>query len=105
MLLNIHIGGSGNNFNIPDLRGYFIRTFGGQSSSIGIAQSANVGSFTYTGSSIATVYVDLGGGGWDGWAYGPNPQAGGWWTSLPGGTTSSGETRPINKAFHCFIKY
>ena len=66
---------------MPDLRGLFLRGYGGKSAALGTTQDQATAS---SGIQIATAFIDLGGGGWDGWAYAPYPQAGGSWTTLPG---------------------
>lgn len=81
---------------VPDYQGLFLRGVGGNSAVLGVAQNFATASTIQ----IATAYVDLGGGGWDGWAYAPYPQAGGGWTTLSGDI----ETRPVNKAVRYFIK-
>lgn len=58
---------------VPDLRGLFLRGFGGKSAALGTTQDQATAS---SGIQIATAFIDLGGGGWDGWAYAPYPQAG-----------------------------
>ena len=83
---------------VPDLRGMFLRGYGGKSAALGTTQDQATAS---SGIQIATAFIDLGGGGWDGWAYAPYPQAGGSWTTLPGtGRFSSavGTTRLASKA-------
>ena len=82
----------------PDLRGLFLRGFGGKSAALGTTQDQATAS---SGIQIATAFIDLGGGGWDGWAYAPYPQAGGSWTTLPG---TGDETRPVNTAVRYLVR-
>ena len=83
---------------VPDLRGLFLRGFGGKSAALGTTQDQATAS---NGIQIATAFIDLGGGGWDGWAYAPYPQAGGSWTTLPG---TGDETRPVNTAVRYLVR-
>ena len=83
---------------VPDLRGMFLRGYGGKSAALGITQDQATAS---SGIQIATAFIDLGGGGWDGWAYAPYPQAGGSWTTLPG---TGDETRPVNMAVRYLVR-
>ena len=83
---------------VPDLRGLFLRGHGGKSAALGITQDQATAS---SGIQIATAFIDLGGGGWDGWAYAPYPQAGGSWTTLPG---TGDETRPVNTAVRYLVR-
>lgn len=82
----------------PDLRGLFLRGYGGKSAALGTTQGQATAS---SGIQIATAFIDLGGGGWDGWAYAPYPQAGGSWTTLPG---TGDETRPVNMAVRYLVR-
>ena len=82
----------------PDLRGLFLRGYGGKSAALGATQDQATAS---SGIQIATAFIDLGGGGWDGWAYAPYPQAGGSWTTLPG---TGDETRPVNTAVRYLVR-
>ena len=82
----------------PDLRGLFLRGHGGKSAALGTTQDQATAS---SGIQIATAFIDLGGGGWDGWAYAPYPQAGGSWTTLPG---TGDETRPVNTAVRYLVR-
>ena len=84
--------------NVPDLRGLFLRGHGGKSAALGTTQDQATAS---SGIQIATAFIDLGGGGWDGWAYAPYPQAGGSWTTLPG---TGDETRPVNTAVRYLVR-
>ena len=83
---------------VPDLRGLFLRGYGGKSAALGATQDQATAS---SGIQIATAFIDLGGGGWDGWAYAPYPQAGGSWTTLPG---TGDETRPVNTAVRYLVR-
>ena len=83
---------------VPDLRGLFLRGYGGKSAALGTTQDQATAS---SGIQIATAFIDLGGGGWDGWAYAPYPQAGGSWTTLPG---TGDETRPVNTAVRYLVR-
>ena len=83
---------------VPDLRGLFLRGHGGKSAALGATQDQATAS---SGIQIATAFIDLGGGGWDGWAYAPYPQAGGSWTTLPG---TGDETRPVNTAVRYLVR-
>ena len=83
---------------VPDLRGLFLRGHGGKSAALGTIQDQATAS---SGIQIATAFIDLGGGGWDGWAYAPYPQAGGSWTTLPG---TGDETRPVNTAVRYLVR-
>ena len=84
--------------SVPDLRGLFLRGYGGKSAALGATQDQATAS---SGIQIATAFIDLGGGGWDGWAYAPYPQAGGSWTTLPG---TGDETRPVNMAVRYLVR-
>ena len=84
--------------SVPDLRGLFLRGYGGKSAALGATQDQATAS---SGIQIATAFIDLGGGGWDGWAYAPYPQAGGSWTTLPG---TGDETRPVNTAVRYLVR-
>ena len=84
--------------SVPDLRGLFLRGYGGKSAALGATQDQATAS---SGIQIATAFIDLGGGGWDGWAYAPYPQAGGSWTTLPG---TGDEIRPVNMAVRYLVR-
>ena len=56
--------------SVPDLRGLFLRGHGGKSAALGTTQDQATAS---SGIQIATAFIDLGGGGWDGWACSISP--------------------------------
>ncbi|AJI53465.1 tail fiber protein [Francisella philomiragia] len=93
----IHGSGDGSTtFNIPDLRGLFIRGVGGNSAGLGAFQNMGIQSHSHT------YYV--GGSALNG-RVGINER----WAVQPGSTMTSAsggiETRPVNMAFNYIIKF
>lgn len=84
---------------MPDFRGLFLRGTGGNAAPLGSVQEDAVGAHDHP---LYTMFVDLGGGGWDGYAYSYETQAGGWATSLS--ATGNVETRPKNRAVRYFVR-
>lgn len=84
---------------VPDFRGLFLRGTGGNAALLGSIQEDTVGAHNHP---LYTMFVDLGGGGRDGYAYSYETQAGGWATSFF--STGSIETRPKNRSVRYFVR-